>query len=355
MQWLPVSIFNQMIATRTPFRITLGGGGTDLPSFYEKHGGFVLALGIDKYMYVVVNVPNADRLVRLHYTKSETVTHARELQHELAREALLRHGIHDAIEIASLADLPAGTGLGSSSCYLVGLLNALRAYKLNPAAVETLAQEACDIELGVLKKPIGKQDQYMAAYGGLTSLEIDRAGKVTVTPLILNPHSLSEFVTNTHLYYTNTQRDTLDILKSQSAAVREQPGGSVEEGLLQIRDIGYAIAEAVRSSNFDCFGELTHRHWLAKRSLSGKVTVPIVEQLYDHVRAEYGVLGGKVAGAGGGGFWMLYCPKDGNRLTRFMATQGLSRLHYSPELEGSRVIANVLKSYSGHFHGTQSR
>src|SRR5580658_5439996 len=139
-----------MIATRTPFRITLGGGGTDLPSFYEKHGGFVLALGIDKYMYVVVNVPNADRLVRLHYTKSETVAHARELRHELAREALLRHGIHDAIEIASLADLPAGTGLGSSSCYLVGLLNALRAYKLNPSSVETLAREACEIELGVL-------------------------------------------------------------------------------------------------------------------------------------------------------------------------------------------------------------
>jgi D-glycero-alpha-D-manno-heptose-7-phosphate kinase len=344
-----------MIATRTPFRITLGGGGTDLPSFYEKHGGFVLALGIDKYMYVVINIPNADRLVRLHYTKSETVAHARDLCHELAREALLRHGIYDAIEIASLADLPSGTGLGSSSCYLVGLLNALRAYKLNPAPVETLAQEACEIELDTLRKPIGKQDQYMAAYGGLTCLEIGRNGKVTVTPLILNPHSLSDFVANTHLYYTNVQRDTLDILASQSAAVRAEPGGAVETGLLRIRDIGYAIAEAMRGCNFDRFGELTHQHWLAKRDLSDKVTVPVVEQLYEHVRPEYGVLGGKVAGAGGGGFWMLYCPKNGERLARFMATQGLSRLHYSPELEGSRVIANVLKSYSGHFHGTHEK
>ena len=344
-----------MIATRTPFRITLGGGGTDLPSFYEKHGGFVLALGIDKYMYVVINIPNADRLVRLHYTRSETVVHTRDLRHDLAREALLRHGIYDAIEVASLADLPAGTGLGSSSCYLVGLLNALRAYRLNPVPVEALAQEACDIELEVLKKPIGKQDQYMAAYGGLTCLEIARTGQVTVKPLILNPHSLSDFVANTHLYYTNVQRDTLDILASQSAAVRGDPGGAVEDGLLRIRDIGYSIAEAMRACDFDRFGQLTHEHWLAKRSLSSKVTVSVVEQLYEHVRAEYGVLGGKVAGAGGGGFWMLYCPKNGARLASFLATQGLSRLHYSAELEGSRVIANVLKSYSGHFHGGNSK
>jgi len=164
-----------MIVSRTPFRVTLGGGGTDLPSFYEKHGGFVLAMAIDKYMYVILNVPNADRLIRLHYTRSETVAHVDQLQHELAREALRAHGIHDAIEIASVADLPAGTGLGSSSCYLVGLLSAIRAYLLRPVPLQTLAEEACHIELDVLKPPIGKQDQYMAAFGGLAQLEIDRA------------------------------------------------------------------------------------------------------------------------------------------------------------------------------------
>jgi len=344
-----------MIATRTPFRITLGGGGTDLPSFYEKHGGFVLAMGIDKYMYVVVNIPHADRLVRLHYTKSETVAHAKELQHELAREALLRHGIHDAIEIASVADLPAGTGLGSSSCYLVGLLTAIRAYTLNPASLETLAEEACEIELDILSKPIGKQDQYMAVYGGLTSLEIGRNGKVSTTPLILSEQEMSDFVSNTHLYYTHTQRDTTAILAEQSQSIRQEPRGVVENSLLEIRDIGYEIADALRCRNFDRFGELMHKHWLAKRKLSSKVTVPVVEEFYEQVRAEYGVLGGKVAGAGGGGFWMLYCPKNGNRLMNFMSSQGLSRLHYSPEMEGSRVIANVLKSYSGHFHGLQRK
>jgi D-glycero-alpha-D-manno-heptose-7-phosphate kinase len=340
-----------MIATRTPFRITLGGGGTDLPSFYRKHGGFVLAMGIDKYMYVVLNVPLADRLVRLHYTRSESVADSSLLQHELAREALLRHGVHDAIEIASVADLPAGTGLGSSSCYLVGLLNGLRAYTLNPESRAILAEEACEIELDILKKPIGKQDQYMAVYGGLTSLEIDRTGKVTVTPMIMSRHALSDFVANTHLYYTNTLRDATDILAEQNQAMRQQAGGATEDSLLEIRDIGYQIAEAMRCSNFDRFGELMHLHWLSKRKLSGKVTVPVVEKLYEHVRAEYGVLGGKVAGAGGGGFWMLYCPRESNRLMEFMSSQGLSRLHYSPELEGSKVIANVLKSHSSHFHG----
>ena len=180
-----------MIVTRTPFRVTLGGGGTDLPAFYRKHGAYVLSMGIDKYMYVALNVPYADRLVRLHYTQSETVERVEELKHELAREALLRHDIHDAIEIASLADLPAGSGLGSSSCYLVGLLNAVRAYLLRPATFEELADEACSIELDVLKKPIGKQDQYMAAFGGLTELRIAHDGTVTVNRLTLPSDAIS--------------------------------------------------------------------------------------------------------------------------------------------------------------------
>ena len=158
-----------MIVTRTPFRITLGGGGTDLPAFYRKHGGYILGLGIDKYMYVALNVPYADRLVRLHYTLSETVEKVEQLKHELAREALTRHGILDAIEISSLADLPAGTGLGSSSCYLVGLLSAIRGYLLCPADFPGLAEEACSIEIDTLHNPIGKQDPFMAAFAASPS------------------------------------------------------------------------------------------------------------------------------------------------------------------------------------------
>jgi D-glycero-alpha-D-manno-heptose-7-phosphate kinase len=339
-----------MILTRTPFRITLGGGGTDLPNFYRKHGGYVLAMGIDKFMYVAFNVPYADRKVRLHYTESETVDRVEDLRHELAREALLAHGIHDAVEIASVADLPAGTGLGSSSCYLVGLLAAIRAYLLRPSSVEDLADEACRIELDVLRKPIGKQDQYMAAAGGLTEIHIAPDGTVRLERISLPSYAIADFVANTHLYYLNVQRKTTDILADQSSAMRAGPS-AVEDNLLRIRDIGYQIGDAIRAANFDRFGELMHAHWLAKKQLSGKVTVPVVEQLYDHVREEYGVLGGKVVGAGGGGFLMLYCPHDSKRLTRFMEQQqGMSRLTFAAAFEGSRVMANLLASRSMHYH-----
>jgi D-glycero-alpha-D-manno-heptose-7-phosphate kinase len=339
-----------MIVSRTPFRITLGGGGTDLPSFYEKHGGYILAMGIDKYMYVALNVPCADRKVRLHYTQSEVVDRVADLKHELAREALLAHGIQDGIEIASLADLPAGTGLGSSSCYLVGLLNSIRAYCGRPAHFEELAAEACRIELDVLKKPIGKQDQYMAAAGGVTELRIEPSGKVTVSRIALPDHAIDEFTANAHLYYTNVQRNATDILSEQTRSLRAGKG-AVEENLLKIRDIGYRIGDAIREGDFDRFGTLTHEHWLAKKELSPAVTVSQAERLYDHVRAEYGVLGGKIAGAGGGGFFMLYCPqKDSRRLTKFMKEQGMTRLSYRAEFEGSRVITNVLSSRGVPLH-----
>ncbi|HTX59786.1 MAG TPA: galactokinase, partial [Verrucomicrobiae bacterium] len=290
-----------MILTRTPFRVTLGGGGTDLPSFYEKHGGYVIAAGIDKYMYVALNVPVADRLVRLHYTQSETVEDVAQLKHELAREALLRHGIRHSVEIASLADLPAGTGLGSSSCYLVGLLNAVRGYLEKPVPAAALAEEACDIELRVLHKPIGKQDQYMAAFGGLTELRIARDGAVTVERLPLPAHAVAEFVSKTHLYYTNIRRDATDILARQDGAMRGPSPGAVEEALLEIEQVGRRIGAAFRAADFDRFGELMHEHWLAKRRLSSDVSVEPMERLYETLRREHGVTGGKVAGAGGGG------------------------------------------------------
>jgi D-glycero-alpha-D-manno-heptose-7-phosphate kinase len=338
-----------MIATRTPFRITLGGGGTDLPGFYEKHGGYVLAMGIDKYMYVALNVPYADRKIRLHYTQSETVDRVEELKHELAREALRAHGIADAIEIASIADLPAGTGLGSSSCYLVGLLNAIRAYLGRPVPAEQLADEACHIELDVLGKPIGKQDQYMAACGGLAELHIARDGTVRVERISLPSYSIDEFFTNTHLYYTKVQRTTTEILGEQTSKLKAGPS-AVEDNLLRIREIGYQIGDAFRAAEFDRFGELMHEHWLAKKELSGRITLPEVEALYDYVRETFGVLGGKVAGAGGGGFLMLYCPRRNKELTRFMESQGMSRLSYGAEFDGSRVVTNLLTLRSVHYH-----
>ncbi len=306
-------------------------------------------MGIDKYMYVALNVPYADRLVRLHYTQSETVERVEQLKHELAREALVHHGIADAIEIASLADLPAGTGLGSSSCYLVGLLNAIRAYLLTPGSFAEIAEEACSIELDILKKPIGKQDQYLAAFGGLTELNIAPDGTVGVSRVSLPAHAISELVSKTHMYYTKTQHVTTDILAEETAAL--QSGNSrTEEALVRIRDIGLEIGKAIKSSDFDTFGRLLHEHWTQKKRLSNKIVPAGIEELYTQTRKEFGVLGGKIVGAGGGGFLQLYCPHDGAELTRFMQDRGFPRLAYNADFDGSRVLTNTLASRSMHYH-----
>jgi D-glycero-alpha-D-manno-heptose-7-phosphate kinase len=333
-----------MIVTRTPFRITLGGGGTDLPSFYERHGGFIFAMGIDKYMYIMLNPPTVDDRIRLHYSRSETVDHVDELQHELAREALRLHGIHRKIELSSMADLPDGTGLGSSGAYLVGLLTALHQYRRDHVSLQAIAEEACHIELDVLGRPVGKQDQYMAAFGGLTVLDIARDGSVTVRPVATSSGSLSAFVANTHLYYTGVRRSAMDVLRDQDRALR--PGGTadaagVQDSLLRIKDLGHRILDSIAREEYDEWGMLLHEHWCSKRRLSSKVSPDGIDALYAIVRKEYGVLGGKIAGAGGGGFLMLYCPREHRRLEHFMLSQGMPRLHYTVEPEGTKVVANL--------------
>lgn len=332
-----------MIITRTPFRVTLGGGGTDLASFYEKHGGFVLAMGIDKYMYVAINPPGVDRKIRLHYTQSEIVDHVSEVRHELAREALRLHGIEDRIEIASMADLPAGTGVGSSSAYLVGLLAALHEYRRDHVPLATLADEACHIELDLLKKGIGKQDQYMAAFGGLTVLEIARDGAVTVRPVHLAGGAVASFIAQTHIYYTGLVRDAVGVLADQNDAMRAASPvrAVVEDALLRIHDIGHRILAALEAENFDDWGLLLHEHWVAKKRMSSRIAVDWVDTLYEEVRERFGVVGGKIMGAGGGGFLMLYCPRMSKEIEAFMDSHGLPRMYYGLEHEGVKVVANL--------------
>jgi len=347
-----------MILTRTPFRVTLGGGGTDLPSYYSEHGGFIFAMGIDKHMYVMINPPTIDRKIRLHYTQSETTDHVDQLKHELAREALRLHGISDKMEISSMADLPAGTGLGSSSCYVIGLLNALHQYRRDYVTLQQLAEEACHIELEILGKPIGKQDQYMATFGGLTILRIARDGSVEVDSVDLGSSSLAALVANTHIYYTGVERNALEVLAVQDRAMKrseEANHGRVADGLHAIKDLGGRILAAIRGEDFDEWGRLLEEHWRNKKLLSDKVTLSRVDQLYDHVRKEYSVLGGRIIGAGGGGFLMLYCPDQHRRLEAFMESNGMPRLHYSVQSDGSKVIANFDNGSSSIFHRTKAR
>ncbi|MBD3181342.1 galactokinase, partial [Candidatus Poribacteria bacterium] len=249
-----------MIITRTPFRVTLGGGGTDLPSYYSQNGGFIFSAGINKYMFLNVNRSIVDDLIRVKYSQSETVEHIEQLNHDIARESLRMMGIEQAIEVISMAYIPAGTGLGSSSCYAVGLLNALHTLKRDYVSLHNLAEEACSVEIDTLKKPIGKQDQYMAAYGGLTVLEIDKEGKVDVRPANISGSTVDELQRNMMLFFTGFSRKSSEILSQQSKAT-EKKDQKVVDSLNYIKELGYQILEAVESDNLTDFGLLMHKHW----------------------------------------------------------------------------------------------
>ena len=333
-----------MIVTRTPFRVTLGGGGTDLPSYYARNGGFVFSMAITHYMYVMVNPRLIDRQIVLHYRQSEVVDAIDDLRHELVREALRYVGVRDAIEISSIADLPAGTGVGSSGSFLVGLLLALHQLTRDYISLQALAEEACRIELEILRKPIGKQDQFIAAFGGLTAFEIAPDGAVVPTRVDLGDSALADLVASTHIYYTGQHRDAVQALAPQNHAAEQSDDprhAAVVGSLDRIKDLGHRILDAIRCENFDTWGQLLHEHWVHKKQLSPTISPGGVDEIYDEARRRFGVLGGKIIGAGGGGFLMLYCPKQHKLLERFMVDRGMPRLHYMVEPEGAKVMADM--------------
>ena len=329
-----------MIITRTPFRVTLGGGGTDLPSFYREHGGFILAVSLDKYMYLNVNTPIVDDKIRVKYTKTEQVEHVDQVEHTLAREALQHFGITSGIEIVSIVDIPAGTGLGSSSAYLVGLLNAMHALTQNPVGPQQLAEEACHIELDLLKKPIGKQDQYMAAFGGLTILDISPDGKVRVTRLGLEVEVLEALEHNLLMFYTQDMRDATTILRKQDSATQRNDK-VVVSSLREIKDIGIETCSAIVDGNLRRFGELMDIHWQAKKRLAEGITNPQIDAWYELAKRN-GAIGGKISGAGGGGFLTLYCEENTSQLREAMRGAGLRQLNFRFDFEGSKVIFDVV-------------
>ncbi len=339
-----------MIITRTPFRVTLGGGGTDLPSYYSRYGGFIFAAALDKYMFINVNRPVVDDLVRVKYSQSETVTHRDLLQHEIAREALRLTGIERGLEITSMADVPAGTGLGSSSCYAVGLLNALHTMQRQPVGFQDLAEEACRLEIDILGKPIGKQDQYMASFGGLTVLEIARDGEVKVARASVSEATLDDLQRNLLVFYTGTERLSLDILAEQSREV-VAANHTVVESLHAIKEMGYRIREMLEQGDLTSFGLALDAHWQAKKKLASRVSHARFDQLYDLAK-ESGALGGKISGAGGGGFFVFYTERRHKQLREAMRAAGLREMRYQLDFEGTKVLVNLM---DGTFHGNGTR
>lgn len=329
-----------MIITRTPFRITLGGGGTDLPSYYENYGGFIFSFALNKYMFITVKRPFADKLIRLKYNISETVKKVPELKHDIARECLTKLDIKDSIDVVSMADIPAGSGMGSSSSYTVGLLNALHTMKREYLSLQELAEEACDIEMYRLKKPMGKQDQYLASFGGFTVLEIAKNGYVTVKRAKISDSTIDGLKSNLLSFYTGVQRKNIGILAQQNKAA-EDSKKEVLDSLHYIKDSGYKILDIVESGNISELGLMFDEHWKHKKKLAKGITNPQFDEIYE-IAMRNGALGGKISGAGGGGFFLFYCEKNQDQLRKAMSEAGLKEMRFDFDHEGTKVLVNFM-------------
>jgi D-glycero-alpha-D-manno-heptose-7-phosphate kinase len=328
-----------MIMARAPMRITLGGGGTDLPSYYSRDGGFILSAAIDKYLYICLNRPSADDLIRLKYSRYEEVAMTSEIEHDLIRPALEHLDLRSNLEIVSLADVPGGTGLGSSSTYLVALLTALHEVKRERIAPQALAEQAFHIEMELAGHPVGKQDHYLASFGGITCLDIEPDGRVHPTPLNISAETTDELRRRLVLYFTHVDRSANDVLAAQRQAT-ENADAAVIESLDLTRSIGLQIRDALEAGELDELGRLMHEHWENKKRRPGAITDARIDRWYDAAR-EAGALGGKIVGAGGGGFLMLYCPPERRAALRETLTrEGLREMPYAFDFEGAKVMMN---------------
>ncbi len=323
-----------MIITRTPFRVSFAGGGSDLPSYYRKHGAAVVSTTINKYMYVTVN-KRFDDSIRVAYSSTEIVNNLDELKHDIVRAALHKTGIERGVEITTIADIPAGTGLGSSSTLTVGVLHALHAYADRFSGAERLAREACEIEIETLGQPIGKQDQYAASYGGLNYIRFAKDDSVLVEPIICEPSTRRRLSESLLLFYTHMQRQSSIILNEQVTKTRH---GTANRELGLLVRLAEEMHEALCDNHPEAVGKLLHRSWMIKRQIASGITDPQIDKWYK-AALEAGAQGGKILGAGGGGFLLLYCePEEQGQLTRKMEALGLRRIPFAFEGQGSRII-----------------
>ena len=323
-----------MIITRTPFRISFAGGGTDLREFYRHEPGAVVSTAINKYMYIIVNKRFTDAIRVSYYAKTEIVDSVDEIRHSLVRESLKMVGISQGIEIASVADVHAGAGLGSSGSFTVGLLNALYAYKGALKSAEELAREASHIEVDILGEPVGKQDQYIAAYGGLRYFQFNPDESVINEPVIWPSGRKETLVQNLLLLYTGDTHEASHILQEQK---EKTPQPDKMTSLRKMRDMAIALKDQLNNdATANVIGETLHRGWQLKKELASGISNDKIDGYYERA-LKAGALGGKVLGAGGGGFLLLYCPESKQSLVR-KALSDLPALEFSFEPEGSKII-----------------
>lgn len=328
-----------MIITRTPLRISLGGGGTDLPSYYREFGGFVLSAAINKYVYITINRTFFPGYL-LKYSEMEVAESVEAIRHPLIREALRMHETPRRLEIVSIADVPAGTGLGSSGTFLVGLLHALHAYKRQPVTAETLAREAVEIEMHRLGNPVGKQDQYIAAYGGLLCQDYLPNGEVVIRPLRMSESALWELRDSLMLFFVGYTRAATDLLSDQRER-SEKRDPRMLDNLHFVKRLGLEIKDSLSAGDVKGLGELMHEHWMRKKARSSGMTNGRIDELYEIARKRGGATGGKLVGAGGSGF-LLFHTNDRRRLRAAMAEADLSEMDFSFDFDGSAVLLRNL-------------
>jgi D-glycero-alpha-D-manno-heptose-7-phosphate kinase len=327
-----------MIITKTPLRLSIGGGGTDLPFFCSKFGGELITAAIDKYIYVTVSQRKFHKEFRLAYSKTENVSEINSIENNRIREALKLLNITDLLEISIISEVPGSSGMGSSSAFTVGLLKALHAYKGEHVSSKTLAEEAAKIEIEIIKEPIGKQDQYAAALGGINHLKISKEGSVFASPLNLSYETIRELERNLHMFFTGIRRDATEVILDQAKSALSDE--EKMECMKQIKQIGLDIKNALEKGDTKMFGKLMNLHWETKKKMSNKISDKQIDNWYE-TALKNGAFGGKIMGAGGGGFFLFYNDLNPREFIKIMENEGLKYVPFRFDMDGSKILLDV--------------
>lgn len=331
---MKLSSKSDMIISKTPLRMSFVGGGSDMASFYQEEPGAVVTTAIDKYIYITVKNRFEDGF-RISYSKTEIVSKVEEIEHRLVRAALQKLGFINGFEITTMADIPSkGTGLGSSSSFTVGLLNALHAYRKEFSSAENLARESCEMEIIICQDPIGKQDQYIAAYGGFNFIQFNSDESVFIDPIICSQKTLNKLQDNLLIFYTGRTRNASEILKEQNNNLKNNPSKKLI--LKKMVRLAFDLKSELQKNNIDSFGEILHENWILKKELSANISNIAIDEWYDKA-LKAGAVGGKLLGAGGGGFLIFYADKEKHHAIK-SSLSDLRHVEIQFERQGSKII-----------------